>query len=532
MSTHRPEAFRGPHRRRPSGEGDPQKVSWTRIVIVLLVLVLLANVGLLVKVILPYTEPLNRYLWHPMEALAKWGDKFLGLFLLWAFFFAQFLLPLERVGDRWKMTLRVVSHGAGWAGSLLMVQDGRILSSQDKVWYTRPGLVVTDLASAVVLRTKRNYSRVVPPSSVAFLSSTEYVEDVVDLRDIARVVGPHEEDRPFAPRKPGEDEGRYEERRARFYQTRGLTRDGVEVVARIWVKFHLRDDDEEQHDAFPCAEERWRLWFDRERRAFPPFRTLYHGTARSVWRAVLSRPLRTETPGAGEGDGAGDAGYWRYPWDWLPAMMAAELWREYVCRFTLDELFTPLAHHDGHTGVEMVQRAMEARLTQNKYREMDASGRFNQAQAGVRDSQEFHALEQRGIAVDKVVIIGLFFPPEVEKGLAQLRANTWLQRAQVEREAVERQRALTREQGERAALGFFGRSLRRLQAALQLAMVRLQEENDRVAWDAFFLEVASTVMADLADAFDRSDFRERLGAREVGRLRKLLARLRSFMHLS
>ena len=534
MSTQHSKTFREPRCRRSAAGKDLRRRKWTDVVIALLLLGLVAALGLWAGGDPGFRELLIRYLWHPLLTLLKWVGWFLGLFLLWTFFFAQFLLPLERIGDRLAMTWRVVAHAVGWAGPILMVQDGRILSSQDEILCKGPGLVVTDLASAVVLRTKLNYSRVVPPSSVAFLRpgiprlcESEYVEDVVDLRSITRVVGPHADDQPFAPRKLEEDERRYQERLARFYRTRGLTRDGVEVVARIWVKFHLRDD-EERCQTFPCAEERWRLWFDPDRRAFPPFCTIYHGTARAVWRAVLARPLQTDTPESNE-ENSKEAGYRRYPWDWLPAMMAVELWREYVRRFTLDELFTPLKKCDAQTGMEVIQRAMEARLTQERYQELDLSGHLNRA--GQRASPEFRELERRGISVDKVIIIGLFLPPEVEKGLAQLRVNAWLQRAQVEREKVERQRALAHEEGERAALAFLGRSLQHFRPALQKTakeLLKEQEAEGKVALDGFFLGVANTVMASLANEFDRSDLRERLGAREVGRLRKLLARLRRF----
>ena len=455
------------------------------------------------------------------EALLKWGIRGLVLFSLWAFFFAQFLLPLERVEERLAMTWRVVAHALGWAGPVLMVQDGRILSRQDERLAVGPGLLVTDLASAVVLRTKLNYSRVVPPSSVAFLSREEYVEDVVDLRAISRMVGPQATEQPFAPQQPEEDEARYQERRARFYQTRGLTRDGVEVAARIWVKFHLRED-EPARPSLSCVEGRLGRWRDREWRRFPPFRTIYHGTARAVWHAVRSRPLRADGPEDDE-----QKGHQRYPWDWLPAMMAAELWREYVRRFTLDELFTPLDQHDGQTGVEVIQQTIKARLTKNRYQDLDPKG--NLEQGGKRTSLEYYTLREQGIAVENAAIVGLFFPPEVEKDLAKLRVNTWLQRAKVQREAAERQRALAQEEGERAALAFLGRSLRPFRPALQEVVEKLPQEQGGVALDAFFLGVANAVMADLAEAFDRNDLRERLGTREVGRLRKLLARLRSFM---
>ncbi len=499
---------------------------WTWGAIVALILVLLLELGWLGWMVPEYGALLVRVVWRPLWAVFQWGLKFVTLFLIWLFFFSQFLLPLKRVEDRIRLTWRVLLNMFNRAGPALVVQDGRILIPQGEIPYSGPGLVITDVASAVAVRAPGQGVRIIPPSSVGFLEPWDCVADVVDLRAVSRIVGPREDEDPFAPRQEGEGEQQYQERQERYYQTRGITRDGVEVVPRLWVRFHLMTS-EEPPPSLSCVEERLRWWNDPRWRAFPPFRTIYYGSAESVWRAVVSRPIEVNAPP--NLDGFVDCvecaeQYQRYPWDWLPAMMAADLWREYVRRFTLDELFSPLPHHNGQTGLEVIRQAIETRLTQPTYQEMDATGRLNRSEQGERRSEEFAELERRGVRVTKVAVIGLFLPKEVEKELAQLRANSWLQRARGMREWVERQRALAHEQGERAALAFFGQAFAQQRPLLQQVQA-FWEGNLRPA-PGFLLNAAQAILLQVANLFDRSDFRERLGPREVGRLRRLLALLR------
>ncbi len=522
----------------------PSRRAWlVRGLLILLLLALLAELYLLGRLVPEYGAWLKQWLFQPLWEALKWALQFGVLLLLWTAFFAQFLLPLEQVEDRWQMVKRVLLHALGWAGPVLWVQDGQILSVADELLCQGPGLVVTDLASAVVLRDDANFTRVVPPGRVSFLRTWEAVADVLDLRDLTRIVGPKDGEDPFAPRQKDEEDQAYRQRQERYRETRGVTRDGIEAVPRIWLLFHLKDEDPLAAEDTPeatggwgtldrCLNDRRAMLRNPARRRFPRFRTIYHGTAEAAFWAVASRPIdvffKPHRPAEAHSDQ-----HVRLPWDWIPAAMAADLWRDYVSRFAFDELFEPLEHHEGRTGLEVIQHLIEDRLTKPVYQDVDEQGLPGEH----RQSLEYHELDRRGLRVKKVVIIGIAFPPEVERDLAQLRVNTWMQGAQVEREMVERERALAQESGEAQALAHLCGYCTKDFPAFE------REHLDAVLWQVThhpqlhlppeierrkIWALGEMVLRNVAAWVNRAELRQRLGAHEAGRLRKLLALLRQY----
>ncbi len=501
--------------------------------------VLLGGTALLIAVISEGHAPLARSLW----AAFRWGAAFVLLFLFWTFFFAQFLLPLQRLEQRLQMAYRVLLHRLGLAGPVLQVQDGRILTTPEETLCAKgPGLVVTDLASAVVLRNWRNFTQVIPPASVGFFAPAgeEYVADVLDLRAITRTAGPLGDEDPFAPRRPEEDEQAYQERRWRYYQTRGVTRDGIEVVPRIWLLFHLNGEPQPNPSADAetgpsgvaaldrCLRQRLALAADPWRGRFPPFRTLYYGSAEAAWRAVRARPVDVTYASQAPAGDLGDQER-HLPWDWFPAAMASDVWRDYVGRFTLEELFTPLPQHDGKTGLQVIVATMQARLTQPRFRDLDAMGHLAQTQW----SQEYIQLQEHGIRVVQVALTRLHLPPEVEQRRIQIQTDAWLQRVEAEREVVERLRARQQTLGEFLALRDLSRQL-----VAPLAEGRLDgclpPEGEQAAAPAPPLQspslrAAEALLQRVVAWVERPELRQRLGTPVIEHLRRLLSLIREHL---
>jgi len=243
----------------------------------------------------------------------------LDLFLLLAisqlclFFFSQFVVPLRTREQRGKIYQRLLLNARGAHGPAIFVENGRILERRGERPKRGPGLLWVDTASAVVTRSESGASRALGPG-VHFTSRDEKVAGTFSLHAQSCSIGPGQEDRVFE--KPAEDSAaadspRFADLQARRLSVTARTRDGNEVVPEIRVVFKL--------DAAPAQSD------------VPGSRFGYMREA--VERAAL-----------GEGVSAGSDAENRYrvAWNQLPSLIAVDLWREYLSKFTLDELFKPI----------------------------------------------------------------------------------------------------------------------------------------------------------------------------------------------
>jgi hypothetical protein len=162
-------------------------------------------------------------------------------------------------------------------------------------------------------------------------------------------------------------------------------------------------------------------------------------------------------------------------WSDIPALLAVDLWREYLGKFTLTELFITTNSQDagnppaetssrGHssssdeTSLETILRMVYLRLTQAEVPRLDDYG---QETGEFVQSREFKILEEMGIQVKDVSISALRLPRIVESQLVQQWLSSWLDRAVLEREAVESKRGLAVESGREAALIDFAAAVTR-----------------------------------------------------------------------
>lgn len=235
---------------------------------------------------------------------------FFVLFLLWMAFYAQFVLPVNNWRDRLKIIDRLWSHLSRASGPAIFIENGRVRERPGESDNREPGVLWLDSASAAVIRTAVTYQRPVGPG-VHFTERGEYLAGVVDLHTQVHTLSLKEGDAPFAKldeHATPEARKKYEEARARWMAVRGLTRDGIEIIPNITVIFKI--------DAPPAG----------------------RGQAGSHFGYD---PDAVEKAIRGEGINASAASETarRVAWNQLPALIAADLWREYLSKFTLNQLF-------------------------------------------------------------------------------------------------------------------------------------------------------------------------------------------------
>ncbi len=226
------------------------------------------------------------------------------------FFYAQFILPIHTLKDRRKIVDRLKLHAAGGHGPAIFVRNGRKMEREGESEKWGPGLLWIDTASAVVTRTFTTFKQVLGPG-VHFTDKNEEIASVISLHIQSQTIGPVGTDAPFEQLKENateEEHKQHEAMTARCAAVRAMTRDGIEVIPTISVTFKI--------NAKPAApgKKGSRFGFNAE----------------AVERAARSEGVN---PGSLSDDKR------RVAWNQLAGLMAAELWREYLSKFTLNELF-------------------------------------------------------------------------------------------------------------------------------------------------------------------------------------------------
>jgi hypothetical protein len=359
-----------------------------------------------------------------------------GLFF-WAAFFAQFVLPVRTLRERMDIPSLVFNPFSQEKGPAIFIENGKIKERLDEEKRKGPGVILLDTASAAVLQDKGKFSRAVGPGLV-FTKSNERITEAIDLHTQERIIGPREGDIIFFDEETGdplaEDPDGQNAREARRMQTSGLTRDGIEVVPNIIITFRLRSDKE-----------------NREGDTFFGYRP------KSAESAVLYEGIAitadSEEPQM-------------IPWDWLPAHLAADLWREYLRKFLLNQLFDikkfrederhPLKTEDfDKTGLNWITDMIYKRLNQLEVQEIDNVGNFTPGEW--LESKEFKLIEKHGIVVTEVKIDNLRLQNE-KKLIARWKA-TWPQQAEIQYLNTEKKKELWRQIGKEEGLMDFSNSL-------------------------------------------------------------------------
>ena len=223
-------------------------------------------------------------------------------------FYAQFMLPIHQRGDRRKVVSRLWLHVMGGHGPAIFVKNGRLVESKDESKKKGPGVLWLDTASAVVTRTDTSLKNFLGPD-VHFTDADEKIASVISLHTQSHRIGPEKDDDPFKPTTGYPSEEEYKKVHDRQMAVSAITRDGIVVVPNISVTFKI--------DAMPAKGNKKgsRFGFDQD---------------------AVERAARGEGINAGSSKGEPK----HVAWNQLPTLIAADLWREYLSKFTLNDLFS------------------------------------------------------------------------------------------------------------------------------------------------------------------------------------------------
>lgn len=235
------------------------------------------------------------------------------LFLLglgvWLAFFAQFVLPVRTFQERQKIFDRLLLYLSGRHGPAIFIENGRPRVSHEEKKRKGPGVIWLDSASAAVTRTATSFKQTIGPG-VHFTANGEFIAGAVDLHTQTQSLGPREEENPFEAKQESQSDEEYKQIQKRRLEVSAWTRDGIEVVPNISVTFKI-DAEPVKTKNLPGS----RFGFDAE----------------AVRKAVTAEGIDPDVPV--------DAPRRRVAWNQLPALVAADLWREYLSKFTLVQLF-------------------------------------------------------------------------------------------------------------------------------------------------------------------------------------------------
>ena len=434
------------------------------------------------------------------------------LLVLWLAFFAQFVLPVRTFRDRQKIFDRLLTYLFGGHGPALFIENGQIKEHSGERLKQGPGVLWLDSASAAVTRTAVSIMQTIGPG-VHFINRGEYIAGTVDLHIQSQLIGPKENDKPFAAKKDSQPQEEWDQVQDRRKQVSALTRDGIEVIPNISISFRVNTGFPKEKQ--PGSRFGYRTGVRRSDRRNE------EKDKDAIRRAILAEGIN---PNA-----VLDSPRRRVAWNELPAALAVDVWREYVAKFTLDQLFQPTqlvppplsptvqpseeeidplsqpiqvsGNHetmqDGlarliremnvlmsrainflegntqgkgrrnitppsfsaqtstktepqkKTALQVINELVKARLSQE---EVDILDEHGTRVKGTMPSAEYKLLQERGLEVRSVAIFGLRFDPEIENTIIQRWSATWLLNARAESEQVERKRNLVVTNGHEKAI--------------------------------------------------------------------------------
>lgn len=326
----------------------------------------------------------------------------------WLFFFAQFILPVKKFPDRVRIFEHLQLYALRAHGPAVIVENGQIRQREGEQRRHGPGVIWLDTASAAVLRTPTFFTRTVGPG-IVFNHQHEYIAATVDLHGQMQAMGPKDTDEKDDPFKASKDSPEYDDIQKRRWETSAMTRDGIEIVASIAVNYGVNNPAESFTDP------RTPFGFSDQ--------NIYNFVRNNVTSEIIGR-------------------------------MVVDVWREYVRRFKLSQLFETPEGDSTKTILQTIIAMVNARLGSAKVNEMDEFGRLTMREV---DSLEYHQIQAMGVKVS-ANFHRLWFDPDVEQKLISAWTTNWFKSAEREHDQVERQRTLRTRMGHEGALLEFARS--------------------------------------------------------------------------
>lgn len=332
------------------------------------------------------------------------------------YFFAQFVLPIQDPKDRQEIYKRVRDFSSGKRGPAIFIKNGRIIEHENEKDKKGPGVVLLDTASAAVLRTDIEFIAPIGPG-VRFTKVhkhnnddfNEYIANSVDLRTQWALIGPMSNDQPFLNPVPFLTPQEYNAVKSRLQETSGWTRDGFEVAPTLSIKFRVKRSSNTQTSSGILS-----------RYGFDPTH---------VNNSIVNEPMKLEKQ-THEKE--------LMEWDKLPVHLVVNLWREYIRKFKLEDLFTS---GNENSALQVIENKINEHVRLPKFSPLDEIGT---PLAGFLDNPEYKELQEHGIEIIEVRIRTVVFDPELEKKMAGQWSGEWL-RAEKTKEGLLKKRDATTE---------------------------------------------------------------------------------------
>ncbi|MBI4761245.1 MAG: hypothetical protein ACOYYF_10460 [Chloroflexota bacterium] len=475
---------------------------------------------------------------HVQEVLFDLLLVFPLLLVLWLAFFSQFVLPVQTFRDRQKIFDRLLTYLFGAHGPAIFIRNGQQIKKEGEENKKGPGVVWLDSASAAVTYTATKIKQVLGPG-VYFLDNGEKILSTVDLHYQVDTVGPREDEDPFA--ETGEF-SKDENRR----KVKALTRDGIEVVPIITVRFRV--DTGYPREGKPGSRFGFRTGItktakENEKKDKDAIRKALLGEGINATNELSLRKMR---------------------WNELPGVLAVDVWREYAAKFTLDDFFDPkydipmpppqppqpaeeeidpltepvlvsqdhrrlgdfmaqllrevnkillqaihqvegatrqsavrqaapvaagpLAKREPQKGtaLQVINAMVEMRLKYPQVPVLDDHGRLTQ---GSTPSQEYHLLKARGLVVDSVSVGKIRFNEKIEKTIIEKWATSWLKNAKDEEARIKRQQDVIKTAAHE-------RAYRQYADRLSTDILRRQPPDAKEALKALLLRTRAIILTD------------------------------------
>ena len=330
------------------------------------------------------------------------------------FFFSQFVLPIQNPKYRQEIYSRVKNFETGKRGPALFIKNGRVIMHEGEADKHGPGVIVLDTASAAVLRTDTEIKDTVGPG-VVFTKSykhkdglhNEYIAGSVDLRAQWQFIGPLTTEQPFLNPVPISSPKSYNEIQTRRQQTSGLTRDGFEVSPTISIKFSIKRPVEKLPTEGGVISQ-------------------YGFDADSIRNAITREVIQL---------GTSENSKVRMDWNKLPSHLVVNIWREYIRKFKLADLFTT----SGISGLQTIEEMINKRVKQSDVAALDDTG----IPTGEwLESLEYKQLQSRGLEIIEVRIHNIIFEHSMEEQTIQQWSADWLNIAKKEENHLKEKEAL------------------------------------------------------------------------------------------
>ncbi len=371
--------------------------------------VIIAANGIWQVVMLAFKIPTNTVAYYIVSAIMLGFDVYVAFTLRdqLIYFFAQFVLPIQNQKYRQDIAARVRNFETGSRGPALFVKNGRVIMHEGEANKRGAGLIILDTASALVLRTDTEIKDTVGPG-IKFTKGNEYIAGSVDLRSQLQFIGPLSAEKYLLKSTSASTSKDTNESQNQRQQTSGLTRDGFEVSPTISIKFSIKRPAKNMPTESGVTS---RYGFDAE--------AVRNAITKQVIQLDASDTVRME-------------------WNELPAHLVVNIWREYVRKLKLSDLFTAIAPN-GASGLQIIEERINQRVKQAGTEALDDAG----LQTGEwLESLEFKQLQSRGLEIKEVRIHDVCFEQSIEEKMIQQWSAEWLNIAQKEESYLKQKEAL------------------------------------------------------------------------------------------